>query len=225
MNKNKGKRAGKRSTRNESENDAQGGKLVPFRMEPLTDAFRLPSKVGVIYSTLKSSNIEGWLTQSSTLFQSVAPTFTVANQCTDFTALSGVFDQYRIVAIECTAIPRINSATGGSTTAMSGQLYTVLDFDDNSILGSVAAALAYENCIASPAYQVQRRCFKPRVALAAYGGVSFSAYANAAAQWIDCSSSTVVHYGLKACCDAGTTGALQIWDLQIRSHVEFRATR
>jgi len=191
----------------------------------MTDARRLPTSVGTVYSTLKSSNIEGWLTQSSTLFQSVAPVFTVANQCTDFTALAGVFDQYRFVSIECTAIPRINSATGGSTTAMAGQLYTVLDYDDNTVLSSVAAALAYDNCIASPAYQLQRRCFAPRIALAAYGGVSFTAYANSAAQWIDCSSSTVVHYGLKACCDAGIAAALQVWDLQIRAFIEFRATR
>jgi len=190
----------------------------------MTDAKRLPSSVGRVYQTLKSSNSEGWLTQSATLPQFLSQTF-ATNNVTDFTSLANCFDQYRILGVECTIIPRINSATGGSTTAMSGQLYTVLDFDDNTALGSIAAALAYENCIATPAWQVQRRCFAPRIAVGAYGGSTFTAYANQPAQWIDCSSTTVVHYGMKACCDAGTTGALQVWDLQTRIFIEFRATR
>jgi hypothetical protein len=124
--------------------------LVPYNQEPMTDSLRLPRAVGTIYPTTKSYVIEGWLTQSASATAQVAPVFTVASLISDFSSLAAVFDQYRVVAIECKAIPRVNSATGSSATAMSGQLYTVLDFDDNTIVNSVAAITAYDNCVATP---------------------------------------------------------------------------
>jgi hypothetical protein len=198
--------------------------LVPYNMLPMTDAMILPKVGSSICRTLKSSNVENWLTQSATVPVFTATRFIAANLATDFASLAAVFDQYRIVGVEIKLIPHINSTTGSAATAMSGQLYTVIDYDDATNLMAISALEAYDNCVSAPAYQVVRRCFAPRIALAAYSG-AFTSFANEEAGWIDCASGNVEHYGLKVGTDPGTTGALQSWDLQIKAVIEFRAAR
>jgi hypothetical protein len=150
-------------------------------------------------------------------------TATAATSCTDFSSLAAVFDQYRINMIEIRLTPHAPNAFITSTQPV-GQLYTVLDYDDATALASGAAAVAYSDCIVSPPYANQRRCFRPRVALAAYSG-AFTSYANVASPWIDASSSTVNHYGVKTWIDPGAAGALAVYDLVVRTHFEFRSTR
>jgi len=207
-----------------SNGSATGAALVPWNQDPMTDALRLPRVVGAVYRTLKSSSVDSWITQSSTAAAFASTSFACNSLASDFASLAAVFDQYRVEAIEIRLTPHVNSATGSSATAMGGQLYTVIDYDDAATLSNVGQLMAYENCITTPAYQVTRRCFKPRIALAAYAG-AFTSFASGRAGWIDVASGGVLHYGLKAGCDQGTTGALQSWDLDIKAIIEFRATR
>jgi hypothetical protein len=182
----------------------------------------LPKKVGSVYSCVKTTIMENSISQSAaTPVWNQYPVALNPNGA-DFTSLAAVFDQYRIPIVEMTFTPHSNSSSG--TAPSSGQLLTVIDYDDSLGLGSIAAAVAYADCVSSPTYKMQRRCFRPRVAVAAYS-TAFTSYANLEAQWIDCSSPLVAHYGIKAIADTGTAGSLVAWDVIIRCYFEFRSTR
>lgn len=132
------------------------------------------------------------------------------------TQLAAIFDQYRIVKIEFWLIPQVPSAVN------LGELATVVDYDDAVALTTFAQAEDYQNCQVGRICEGHFRVFKPHIAVAAYSG-TFTSYANKADQWIDCTSTGVLHYGVKAIStvSASATG----FDTMVRYHVEFRNVR
>jgi hypothetical protein len=196
--------------------------LVPWKHVELTDRMTLPSRVSTTYSTIKSYTTENVLAQSATVQTFIAAAFNITTIDSDFASAANIFDQYRILGVEVTLNP--HSTAPSSVAPSAGQLVTVIDYDDGTALTNLNQALAYANAITTPVNQAQRRCFKPRIALAAYSG-AFTSFANFPAQWIDCASGTVQHYGFKAAMDIGIAGSLQVFDLLVRAHVEFRSTR
>jgi len=135
-------------------------------------------------------------------------------QYANFTAL---YDQYRIAEMEFWVFPRENTATGSSTN--TGRLYSVIDYDNSTTLGTVGAATQYQNCLVSTGLQGHYRKWVPHVAVASYGG-SFNQYANVKAPWIDCASTGVQHYAFK--CIITTTDAAYVWDSMVRYKLQFR---
>lgn len=132
-------------------------------------------------------------------------------------AFSALFDQYRIVALRYTLIPRTNVVSG---TAYNPPLYTIVDYDDASPLSSRNAFTQRANVTVSQVWQSVSRTFKPHAALAAYSG-AFTSYANATSPWIDLNSTTVPHYGFKWYIDSCNTPA-PVWDMEIEYWIEFR---
>lgn len=203
----------------------QGGRaqaqLVPFNQEPMTDKMLLPKVVASRYIVRKSFFNGAWLQQSAATNTFQTANFTTA-QCPDFSSLSSVFDQYRLVCVE--AILRPQAQASAPTAPSGGELLSVIDYDDSSNLTTIAQATEYDNCVITSPWQVSRRCFKPRVAVAAYGG-AFTSFANMEAPWIDAASTAVQHYGIKYALTTGITGSLAVFDQIINSVWEFRATR
>jgi len=112
------------------------------------------------------------------------------------TAITGMFDQYRILQVSVTFTPAFNEAlVAGSPTAI-GTLTTAIDYDDATST-SASALRQKESCVVTPCYQSITRTFTPHIAVAAYNS-SFAGFGNLSRVWIDSASSTVQHYGLKA---------------------------
>jgi len=138
-----------------------------------------------------------------------------------------MFDQYRLDCIRFTIVPQ-NNALGlfaPATTALA-PVYCVIDYDDATALGSVAAAREYDNCIQLEPTESLSRTFAPRIAVAAYAG-AFTSFTNSAPQWIDLASPNVAHYGIKLYIpgvDAAQT-LLQVWDIQIEYWFSYRSLR
>jgi hypothetical protein len=147
----------------------------------------------------------------------VAPSFSILDQ---YTQLSQVFDQYRILMAEVWLTPH----TSADISLGQGQWFSVLDFDDSTNLTSVAAAQDYQNCLSSPQTCGHYRKFQPHVANALYAPSAFSSFGNVASPWIDAASGTVAHYGVKFAATPSTV-AVQIFDLTIKLLVELRAVR
>jgi len=135
--------------------------------------------------------------------------------------LGALFDQYRIVKVLNKLTPRVTE-TNTIGTSIGCNLYTVIDYDDATLLGSVAAAREYTTCKESGPHEIVYRNFKPRIAMAAYSG-AFSSFANMEDEWIDIASTTVQYYGLKTV--TSTANANQTWDLRVEVHAEFRNVR
>jgi hypothetical protein len=137
---------------------------------------------------------------------------------------TGFWDQYRINSIRFT-IASNNNAIGLVTNANIAlvPLYCVIDYDDSSLLGSVAAAEAYSNCICLNPGESLERVFKPRMAVSAYNG-AFGAFANVPDMWIDAASTSVQHYGIKTVVPPALLGQtqLQTWDVVVEYFVELR---
>lgn len=140
---------------------------------------------------------------------------------------SAMFDQYRLDAIRFSIIPQNNAINvQAAATVALAPVYCVIDYDDASALGSIAAARQYDNCIQLEPGESLSRTFQPRLALAAYSG-SFASYGNMGPTWIDLASPNVQHYGIKVYVpgvDAAQT-ILQVWDVQIEYWFSYRSLR
>jgi len=197
--------------------------LVPWDPHTnLTDKMTLPRVVASEYACIKTSESNGAIVQSSASAVSGSLTFTSAI-ASDFSSLAAVFDQYKLERVEVWIRPQASQATMAASLP-GGELYTVIDYDDAVALTSQAAALAYSDCVVSDLVTTQRRCLKPRLALAAYSG-AFTSYASVDPTWIDCSSTGVLHYGVKYYVDQGVGGLLASWNVTTRALFRFRSTR
>jgi len=157
-----------------------------------------------------------FITSSTTVpvFASSAFSLSQLDQVTSFTNL---FDQYRIDEIECWLTPE-----SSSSLTVSGEMLSVIDYDDNAVLPSFNAGLDYQNVVVSTSNIGHYRRFTPHIAAAAYSG-TFTSYLNVTSPWIDCSSTGVFHYGLKAATQVA--GAVVNTFLRIRFRVSFRNLR
>jgi hypothetical protein len=118
----------------------------------------------------------------------------------NFASLATVFDQYRIDEIEVQIISGVSETTISSSGI--GQLYSCVDVDDATVPTSLAQVGGYSSCVKSDGTVSHYHRWQPQFAVATYSG-AFTSY-GASKGFIDCSSPSVQHYGLKA---ASTTGS------------------
>jgi len=225
----KGKQQAQARSRNRA-NRAQGqttskgqNHLVPYNaMMTKTDSLQITAPTDQVY-IVRRSYVDASVVQSSTGVTFNSRNFTLA-QIGDATNLAAVFDQYKILAAEVQYTPRGNVNNVNSSNTNLGRLYTVADYDDSNNLTSVAQATNYDNMIVSENWQPQRRCIKPRQAIATYSG-AFTSFANVGAMWNDVASPSIQHYGLKEVIEQGTLTALAVFDVTVTLLLALRASR
>jgi hypothetical protein len=160
------------------------------------------------------------LVTSTTINSFGALAFTLSGVLPDYANWVAVYDQYRIVAVEVTFIQNNNA---GTSNAVQGEIFSVIDYDDTNNLGSLSDAMAYPNVVICNLNDTVVRSFKPHVAVGLYGGSTFTSYGNRADQWIDAASPGVPHYGIKWA--ATPTQSVIEYDAMVRMHVQFRNPR
>jgi hypothetical protein len=140
-----------------------------------------------------------------------------------------LFDQWRIDAVKLRVVPQQPGlAFFTNTTTSFVPLYCVIDYDDNTALGSAGNARAYDTCIELGADETCTRVFRPRPqvqinnASGTAGGI-----ASVSPDWIDCSTAAVNHYGVKFFVPAATAGqtSLPSWNIFWDVYISFRAIR
>jgi len=164
--------------------------------------------------------------------QTITATATTVSQLQIYFALNvldnaasfaNVWDQYRLDAVRVTVKPQNNAVqlVTNSTTALT-QLYAVIDYDNVTALGTVAAAREYANCIVLEPGESFVRTFQPRLAVNVYGG-AFGSFGNSPPMWLDSASPGVQHYGMKFLVPGVTVGQtlLQSWDVVVEYYVSF----
>lgn len=130
--------------------------------------------------------------QTSTSISTFSAFSFTVNNLDQVSALSSVFDQYRICMVEFLLYPALLN----TAVLNEGLMTSVIDYDDAANLTSVASALDYTNALTYPGGVTHRRCFVPHSAAAAYSG-AFTSYQNNVKAWIDFGSPSVQHYGIK----------------------------
>jgi hypothetical protein len=169
----------------------------------------------VPYKVIQETYNTGVMTTSTTI-ATFGAIYNTLSQLDQVSTLQSLFDQYRIVEIEHWLIPELPSATN------VGEVASVNDYDDATPLTSFGSALDYQNVLVGSTRDGHYRRFKPHCAVAAYSG-AFTSYGNVASPWIDCTSPTVQHYGMKLAATV-TTVAIN-FNLVTRFHLEFRNIR
>lgn len=185
----------------------------PFSLPVL----RLENSVFTVAEEFKLSAI----ISSSSADTFTATAFTVSSLYA-ISALTTLFDQYRIKSVEWMCVPRQAGYSGASTTYVPGLFVSVLDFDDSTALTAVAAALNYQNAMVTNGQDGHYRKFVPHAAIAAYSG-AFTSYVNVTAPWIDAASTGVDHYGVKTAWQQ--TDAVYTMDVVVRLTTEWRNSR
>lgn len=137
-----------------------------------------------------------------------------------YTTLTSLFDQYRFEEVEFWLAPQVSSAPSGT----SGQLFTVVDYDDATALTTVNQANEYTTCVTGPLKNGHYRRIVPRMAVAAFAIGVFTSFTNVGPQWIDAASPSVQHYGIKIACSP-TPGGVVTFDLTLRYKVSFLSVR
>ncbi len=141
----------------------------------------------------------------------------------DFTAL---FDQYRVTQVTAHVIPRTNtnnlSVASNAATATVAPLVVTNDPDDGTTPTGASEVLAYPQCQSHPGWAEFHYTWKPRAAIAAYGG-AFTQFADFDG-WCDCASDDVEWYALKIWqFGAGVSQTtFPVWDIFYRVDLEFR---
>jgi len=156
---------------------------------------------------------DAWKTTSTTLQTLVALNFKLSD-CSGYANLTGTFDQYLIEQIEVIIDPADPSATTGYPSFASA-----LDIDDSNTPGSFANVQDRAGSIVTGGAAGHYHRFQPNTAIAVYSG-AFTSFGSVPAGWIDCASSTVQHYGMKAAWGVGAVA--QIYNLSVRMLVSFR---
>lgn len=137
---------------------------------------------------------------------------------TDFT---GLYDQYKIRAVKVSIIPRSNDYGSGITAA---RIFSVLDYDDSIIPGSLNEILQYQNVKMTTYGKVHSRYFKPSVNF--QGGILGTTNNMALPKknvWIDIASTDVPHFGMKGVITP-TSGALA-FDLKVEYYLAMKNVR
>ncbi len=137
--------------------------------------------------------------------------------------LTALFDFYRIMAVRITIRPD-NPAIGvvdPSTTRLV-EFYSVIDYNDNSLLTSAANAREYDNCMILFPSETGTRTFQPMMS-APVRSASGTDYMSVKPDWLNTSSDDVLHYGLKyfvpSTLDPQTLR--QTWHIAIEYWIEF----
>jgi len=129
---------------------------------------------------------------------------------TDLVGLSAYFDQYCVYSVTMNITPDYEGA--GSTLYTFGSVCTAIDYDNNATIGSFAKVESFSSAVVCELNTGQslQRYVKPCVAPAIYNsGAAFSGYGVSRA-WVDSSSTSVPHYGLRTIFISNTVSGLSV---------------
>jgi len=132
------------------------------------------------------------ITTNSTSETTGAITFQLSN-VTGYTSWTSSFESYRIVAAYVEFVPYIGNTSANATL---GQLATAIDYDDATPAFQMTL-LQYDSLMLVESGRFFERRVIPRAAKALYSGTAFTSYGQDTQPWIDTSSPSVPHYGIK----------------------------
>jgi len=210
------------SRRNASHKSGEGDIPRQRKVDIMTVSCRVPSSTPVFTTRSALAPIILTASNSAIVTNNIAPNL---NAIDNVSALTTLFDQYKIVAVRVMIIPQ-NNAIGlvtNSTTSLV-DFYSVVDYDNGTALSSASNARDYESCMIQGPGESAMRVFQPRMALAAYSG-AFTSYANVQPLWVDTASPGVLHYGLKFLIPQATAAQtlLQSWEVNVEYVIQFRS--
>jgi len=209
----------KRNPRNDVQNgptshvnrDATRNSIVNFRQ-------RSYETNTTIYSTVN----KGVITSSSAAEGLYAFSFALSDAA-DYLSYVAVWDVFRIREIIVTIVPLTLPSTPSAGPSYSFA-YVSPDFDDATTPANSVAMLSYATlAVLAPA---DRYSFKIQpavdIATTTSAAASINGVFNKRSPWLDCSSPSVPHYGMKAAVTQSTSTNLTQWCVFARYVIDFK---
>jgi len=156
------------------------------------------------------------LVTTSTTLPVFASAYITLNSFPDYTSYTSLFDEYKCEQVEAWLEPSLIM----SPSVGSCMFYSAVDIDDANTPVAYADVSDRQGAIASETGTGHYHKWKPSVANALYSG-AFTSYGSEPAPWIDCASTTVQHYGLKAATNAAD-GVVRVYYVTYRALWAFR---
>lgn len=153
----------------------------------------IPKSISHQHYWYKGSYTASQIVTSTSVPVATSYSFNV-NSLAESTSLSGVFDQYCIVAATVRILAQDNQAV--SSANRPGTLISVIDHDDSAGLITPLQAQEYSSKLETPGTVGQTRVIQPRLATAVYGGSVFTSFGNTR-MWVDAGNLAVPWYGCK----------------------------
>jgi len=145
------------------------------------------------------------------------------SQVPNRTEFTNLYDQYQIKGVKISLIPRFTEALSTGTAQTIGNMWSCLDYDDASTPTSIDTLLQYQNVKRTRTNQVHSRFLKPAVAREVFNTGIATAYSPQKNVWLDCTSDTVEHYGIKFWFDSTPAGVT--YDIVIKFYLAFKNVR
>jgi hypothetical protein len=140
------------------------------------------------------------------------------------TALTNVFDQFRVMEVTVEWTPYFTQNTISSTGFIMGELLSVLDFDDTTALVALSNYYDYSTCQFGNTGSSMARRFVPTQNIVGQASVNM----NVSKQWFNMTNFNMNHYGTKWCI-AGQPNApspsVALGFFRISGLIELRQTR
>jgi hypothetical protein len=224
QNKNKlAMKTSKKTSSDEKENKTNNNRWADIRNRTVTSDWSIaagrlshmndPKQDNKVYSTCMTATFESQFSTSATVPVVSAYSASIS-QFANAAGFLAVFDQYRICQLEVWAIP-----TGALAAEQSALFKSVVDYDNTTATATTAYFDSYANVHTTTLSNGHYRRFTPHIAIAGYGG-AFNGYVNSAMQWIDSTSTGVLHYATKYYVDV-TTSVVPV-DLIVRAWIQLR---
>lgn len=150
------------------------------------------------------------------------------NQCPDATDFTNLFDQFRIMAVAVTFVPTFTGSdmNPSSSTPILQPLYTCIDYDDNTSATNEDYMLCKDTMKMTRGHLTHRRYFVPCVNAETYKTAVTTGYATKKKQWLDCTDSTIPHFGLKYFIEANNITATTLkYKIYAKLYMQFRGVQ
>lgn len=185
----------------------------------------LGNKVYKFKRTWQASNINSAVTFGNSAF---AFKLSDLPNSTEFTTL---FDSYRITGVKMTLIPQFTQsdlvdAVPGGTNKSTPNVYTVLDYDDNTALSNAVDYFQYDTFRLHRGARVVKRFCRPKLqASANVGGAGTLALQESNKRWVDCNQASVLYFGIKVGLDSTTVATDVQYRVYFTYYLDFKSVR
>lgn len=169
-------------------------------IETVPDVPRIRLKKDKVY-TISKSFVYGNLVPTATLDAFAGLAFSL-DQCTGYTDIVNLFDEYRLVQAIVKIVP--------NQASFDHPIYTVIDYDDSVPPAGVSNVLQYDSLRIQSSQTVIERVVNPCAPQEVYNSSLVTAYSPKWGIWLDTAYPGVTHFGLKVLTTAipGTTTTL-----------------
>lgn len=139
----------------------------------------------------------------------LAYTFTM-NSLPDAAAMTNIYDEYMITKVKCIIRPTANVAAASSgpqsiaphTYSGLGLIHSCIDYNDDTVPGSVGAVTSYRNSKTTRSDRIHIRSLAPKPQAVIYRGALANGYMPTRA-WIPVAYNDTPHYALKVMFEGG----------------------